>query len=520
MSDQSGPLPGPDLARGVERSTLADGGMLAGHVGDDAVLLARRGDEFFAIGATCSHYGGPLAEGLMVGDTVRCPWHHACFDLRTGRVLRNPALHDLPCWAVEQRGTMIHVAARITPPPPKPVRRGPNHVLIVGAGAAGNAAAEMLRREGYEGSIVMVDADADAPCDRPNLSKDYLAGSAPEEWMPLHPPAFYDEHRIDLVRARADRIDREKKTLILRDGRAIPFDVILLATGAEPNRLKIPVSGEVHYLRSLADSRAIIRAAEGRQRVVVLGASFIGLEVAASLRSRGLEVHVVAPDAHPLERVVGAELGDVVRAVHESHGVVFHLGQKPASVEAGAVVLESGERLEADFVVAGIGVTPRLELAESSRLTLDRGVVVNEMLETSSPGIYAAGDIARWPDPHSGQPIRVEHWVVAERQGQAAAKNMLGRAEKFTAVPFFWSVHFELGITYSGHAERWDNLEISGSLAERDAALFYKKEGRTLATVTVAVLGSAVATRRDHQNLQAELAMEQGGDPAAAVNEL
>ena len=517
MAEQSGPPAGPDFSQGIAAGDVPDGAMIAGRVGKDAVLLAHRGDEWFAIAATCSHYGGPLAEGLMVGDTVRCPWHHACFDLRTGRVLRMPALHDLTCWATERRGDRIFVTEQVTPPAHAPARAAPVNVVIIGAGAAGNAAAVTLRREGYQGSITMVDADPDAPCDRPNLSKDYLAGNAPEEWIPLNPPSFYEEHGIDIVRAKARRIDKSGHTLELEDARRLPFDALLIATGAEPNRLTIPVDGEVYYLRTLADSRAIVRAAEGRRRVAVIGASFIGLEVAASLRTRGLEVHVIAMEDRPLERILGPELGDAIRAEHEANGVVFHLNERPRAIERGAVVLESGGRVEADFVVAGIGVKPRLELAESAGLAQDRGVSVNEFLETSVPGIYAAGDIARWPDPRSGKPIRVEHWVVAERQGQTAARNMLGRRERFDAVPFFWSLHFGLDVDYLGHAERWDRIEVTGAIARKDAQLFYHDGGRIAAVASVLAMGSEAATRRQKQNLRAEVAMEQGGNVAAAA---
>ncbi len=518
MSEQTELPPGPDLAAGIAASALEAGGMLAGRVGREPVLLARRGDTWFAIGATCSHYGGPLAEGIMVGDTVRCPWHHACFDLRTGRALRGPALNDVACYRVARRDGMIHVDGVVAPPPPPAMQSdAPRRVVIVGGGAAGNAAAEMLRREGYDGSITMIDPDADAPCDRPNLSKDYLAGNAPEEWIPLHPPEFYAEHRIDIVRSAAERIDRSARQVMLDGGRALPYDALLLATGAEPVHLTMPTAGPVHYLRSLADSRALIRAAAGQRRAVVIGAGFIGLEVAASLRARGLEVHVVAPDEVPLGRLVGPELGAVVQREHERHGVVFHLGHKPAAIAAGCVTLEDGTELEADLVVVGVGVTPRMALARAAGLAEDHGVAVNEFLQTSDPCIYAAGDIARWPDPHSGQRIRVEHWVVAERQGQAAARNILGARAPFDAVPFFWSVHFELGITYSGHAESWDEVIVAGDLDRRDALLHYRAAGRTLATVTVAVVGADGAFVRDRQNLRAERAMEERRDPAEVV---
>ena len=533
-------LKGPDLVAGIPANEVADGAMLLGHANGEAVLIARRGDELFAIGATCTHYGGPLAEGLLVEDTVRCPWHHACFSLRTGEPVGAPALNPVACWRVERAGDRVRVTEKLERDPLAPsdeVRRGvtrtreaahakrtmapstqpPEDIVIIGAGAAGNAAAETLRREGYEGSITMVDPDRDAPYDRPNLSKDYLAGNAPEEWIPLHPASFYEEHRIDIVRARARRIDRPGRTVELDDARRLPFDALVLATGAEPNRLSVPVDGEVYSLRSLADSRAIVRAAEGHRRAAVIGASFIGLEVAASLRARGLEVHVIAMEERPLERILGPELGDAIRAEHEASGIVFHLNERPKAIERGAVVLESGGRVEAEFVVAGIGVKPRLELAESAGLSQDRGVTVNQFLETSVPGIYAAGDIARWPDPHTGKSIRVEHWVVAERQGQTVARNILGRRERFDAVPFFWSLHFGLDVDYLGHAERWDRIEIVGDISGKDALLFYHEGGRITAVASVLAMGSAAATRRQRQNLRAEVAMEQGGHVTAAA---
>ena len=472
---QSNP-PGPDLAGGISVDDLPDGSMLAGHVGEEAVLLARRGNEFFAIGANCSHYGGPLAEGLMVEDTVRCPWHHACFSLRTGEALHAPAFSPVACWSVEQREGKIFVqnkkegAGAEEEPQRRACGAPPEKIVIVGGGAAGFAAAEKLRREQYQGSIVMLSNDDASPVDRPNLSKDYLAGNAPEEWVPLRPDSFYSDNGIDLrLKANVTAIDAQSREVVLADGNKIAYDRLLLATGAEPVRLSIPGADQphVHTLRSLADCRAIIERAKTARRAVVLGASFIGLEVAASLRARKIEVHVVAPDKRPMERILGPQMGDFVRSLHAEHGVIFHLEDTASAIDGNQVKLKSGGTLEADLVVAGIGVRPRTELAEKAGLALDRGVVVNAYLETSAPGIFAAGDIARWPDPHSGESIRVEHWVVAERQGQTAALNMLGHRERFTAVPFFWSQHYDVPINYVGHAEGWDELTIDGDIAAK-----------------------------------------------------
>ena len=509
MSESGSELTGPDLSAGIRVSDIPDGGMLAGHADGKPVLIARIANEVFATGGHCTHYGAPLAEGLMVGDTVRCPWHHACFSLRTGEAISAPALNPIAMWETERIGDTIKVLRELAAPDgatarstPKPNPAQPASILIIGAGAAGNAAAEMLRREGYSGTLTMVGADSEVPYDRPNLSKDYLAGNAQEEWIPLRSPEFYEEHNITLVRGiRVTAIDPLKRTATLSNGESQHFDRLLLATGADPVRLPLPGGDlpHVHYLRTFADSRTIIEAAVSAKRAVVIGASFIGLEVAAALRIRGLDVDVAGLEAIPLERVLGPDLGSYVRKLHESKGVTFHLENTVASISTDSVTLKSGEILLAELVVIGVGVQPSVELAEKAGLSTDKGVVVNEFLETSVPGIFAAGDIARFPDAVSGETIRVEHWVVAERQGQTAAKNMLGMSVKFESAPFFWSNHYDASILYVGHAEKWDDVLISGDVASGDCAVAFRSEGKTLAVATL---------NRPTASLEAELALE------------
>jgi len=477
--------------------------MLRAALGDESVLLVRRGQEVFAIAAECSHYHGPLAEGLLAGNTLRCPLHHACFDLRTGEALRAPALDPISCWRVERRGDRIFVGDKLTAPARRLSKAGvPRSVLIVGGGAAAIAAAITLRREGYEGSLTMLSADDSAPYDRPNLSKDFLAGNAPDEWMPLRSPEFYSDHRIDLVlNAHATSLDVGSRRVTLSSGRDFSYDALLLATGAEPNRLDIAgaAEGQICYLRTFADCRAIIAKVASAARVAVVGASFIGLEVAASLRARGIETHVIAPEAVPMEHILGTEVGRFLQGWHQSHGVIFHLGTTVKQLQGRLLTLTDQTRLEVDVVVAGIGVHPAVALAQAAGLALDRGVLVDEYLQTSAPGVFAAGDIARWSDRYSGERIRVEHWVVAERQGQAAARNMLGYAEPFQAVPFFWSQHYDLKINYLGHAERWDRVDIDGSLEAHNCAVSYRRGDRRLARATIG---------RDLESLQAEWAQE------------
>ncbi len=455
---------GPDLSAGIPAADLAEGAMLTGHIGDDEVLLVRQGGKLFALSAHCTHYHGPLADGLLAGETIRCPWHHAHFNLQTGEAIAAPALAPVTCWSVEERGGKIFVKDKKAQSAPG--KTGANErVVIVGGGAAGFAAAEMLRRRGFAGSVSMLSNDDAAPVDRPNLSKDYLAGSAPEDWVPLRGNDWYAENKIDLkLNTEVAALDVKGKELTLGDGSTIKFDKLLLATGAEPVRLPI-----------------------------------LGLEAAAALRAREIDVHVVAPEKRPLERVFGPQLGDFIRALHEEHGVKFHLEDSVTSIDGKRVTLKSGGTLEGDLVVVGVGVRPRLALAEKAGLAIDKGVSVNEFMETSAPGIYAAGDIARWPDPISGERIRVEHWVVAERQGQVAALNMMGVKTPFRSAPFFWSQHYDVPINYVGHAEKWDSIDIEGDVMKRDCVVRYKMGGRTLAVASI---------YRDKESLEAGVEME------------
>jgi NADPH-dependent 2,4-dienoyl-CoA reductase/sulfur reductase-like enzyme len=383
-------------------------------------------------------------------------------------------------------------------------QKSPASVVIVGGGAAGLSAADTLRREGYDGPVTLISADDDPPYDRPNLSKDYLAGEASDDWMPLRPPSYYSDQRIDLVlKSPVESLDVRQKQVRAADGTTYAFDRLLLATGADPVKLAVPGASDsqLSYLRTYADSRALVAKSASAKQVVIVGSSFIGLEVAASLRARGLAVHVVALEKEPLERVMGPEIGQFMRSLHEAHGVIFHMQDTISGLEGRKVILRGGTKLDADLLVLGVGVRPVTALAEQGGLGVDGGVSVNEYLETSAPGIYAAGDIARLPDPRSGEPIRVEHWVFAERQGQVAARNLLGSRERFDAVPFFWTRQYGTSIKYVGHAQAWDEAVVDGSFAAKNCAVTFRRASHTLAVATIS---------RDLQSLQAEADMEAG----------
>jgi NADPH-dependent 2,4-dienoyl-CoA reductase/sulfur reductase-like enzyme len=378
----------------------------------------------------------------------------------------------------------------------------PASVVIIGGGAAGNAAAETLRHEGYSGHITMLSADDSLPCDRPNLSKGYLAGTASEASNILRSTKFYRDQEIDLrLGARVTAIDIGSGHVDLADGNRHAFGALLLATGAEPVRLEVPGSdlSHVHYLRTVTDSHALVSKALSSRRAVVIGASFIGLEVASSLRTRNIDVHVVGREAIPMERIFGKEVGKFIRTLHEDRGVTFHLGTTVTSIDEQNVALQNGEKLQADLVVIGIGVRPLTSLAQRAGLAVDRGITVDEYLEASAPRIFAAGDIARWPDRLTGERIRVEHFVVAERQGQTAARNILGHGEVFDAVPFFWTEQYDFGIAYIGHAERWDKAEIDGWFDAEGCTITYRRAGRKLAVAVV---------HRDLEGLHAEVEFE------------
>jgi nitrite reductase/ring-hydroxylating ferredoxin subunit/thioredoxin reductase len=397
MSETEDASGGPDLTQGVATSEVAEGAFLVGRGGGTAVLVARVDGKLSAISATCRHYHGPLGDGVLVGDTVRCPWHHARFCL-TGEAIGAPAIDPVDCWRVEERDDLVFVREKGHVPATKraPAKGAatPRRIVVVGSGGGGFAATEILRREGYDGAVTIVSAEADPPYDRPNCSKDYLAGKAPLEWMALRDAGFYERTGIDLrAGAEVGALDLQASSVVLKDGVGLPFEALILATGAEPIRPPIPGfdQANVHVLRSLTDCEAIIRDATPGRQVAIVGASFLGLEVAAALVGRGLEVHVIAPEATPLAKVLGEELGRFIRSVHEGKGVKFHLGRSVTGFAGGRVALDDGSGVPADFVVAGVGVRPRIGLAQDAGLAVDHGIVVDATPADQRPGRLRRG---------------------------------------------------------------------------------------------------------------------------------
>lgn len=474
-------------------SDLKDGDMREVSVGETKVLLARVDGKCYAVGANCPHYGAPLVDGFLSGHRIVCPWHHACFDVTTGDVEEPPALDSLPRFdvTVEDDRIVVHLPENApdgrTPEMGKRDTKDERVFAILGGGAAGYMAAQTLREDGFTGRVVMITRENRLPYDRPNLSKDYLQGHAEPAWMPLRSEDFFTENGIEIVREKeAINIDTAARSITFKDGEKLAYDSLLIATGGTPRKLPFQADAyeNVFLLRSFADTDAIIAAAEEGSRAAVIGAGFIGMEAASSLRKRGCEVTVVTPDEVPFRNILGTEIGKLFRDVHERNGVKFKLGMQAKSFEGAetvtAVILDNGERLEADFVIVGVGIKPATELIEGIDLQKDGGVITDDHLRVVD-GVYAAGDITHFPDPRTREMTRIEHWRTALQQGRTAAHNMAGKPTAFTAVPFFWTTQFDVTLNYVGHARDWNEIIISGNVSDEDFLAFYVKDFRVLA---------------------------------------
>lgn len=499
---------------------LAVGHLRKVEVGDKAVLMVRRSDGLRAFPAECPHYQGPLPDGVVHHGRLVCPWHHATFSTDDGDLLEPPSFAALQSYPVsveehgevivtlpdEGRGTRTPLMAAADP------ERPAGTALLIGAGAAGAAAAESLRQNGFTGRVTMLSTEDRPPYDRPNCSKDLLAGTMKAAWMPLRSPAFYEKHGIERVTGRVVRFDAASRTAVLEDGRELTGDAVLLAPGAEPRRLPAPNTDlpGIFTLRSWDDSETLAAAAEETTNAVVIGASFIGLEVAASLRARDLPVTVVAPDRAPLAAVFGGDIGDAVRRLHEEHGVVFRLEHGVEAFDGDghvrAVVLDTGESLPADLVVTGVGAAPATGFIEGIERDRDRGIAVTADL-LAAPRVWAAGDVARYPAAHIGEDVRIEHWRLALQHGRAAGRSMSGQPQPFTGVPFFWSKHYKKSLRFAGYGGNWDQIVVAGDVTGFDFVAYFIRDRR---------LRAACGTRNRQVAAFAEL-MRTGDLPDAAV---
>lgn len=463
--------------------------------GDHSVLLCNVGGAITAVGASCTHYGAPLARGVLSGDRIVCPRHHACFHAKTGDLLEPPALDALPSYEVTvEKGEIF-----VTPPAQWENSRSPSMTgrvssgagdtyVIVGGGAAGMAGAQALREEGFDGRVVMLTREDRTPYDRPNLSKDYLSGEADPAWMPLRSEDFFASYDIELRKKQHVRsVDITSRSIVMETGKSLSYSRLLLATGGVARMPPFVGTGRwdnVYTLRSFDDADAIIRAAERAHHIVIIGSSFIGMEVAASLTERKRRVTVVGAGSEPFEKVLGRDIGRLLRSLHEEHGVTFRMNAAVTGFSGTTVVqsvsLKDGSSLNADMVVIGIGVNPATGYLDGLPRGSDGSITVDSSLR-AAPDVFVAGDIARFPYRNSY--VRIEHWRVALQLGRIAGQNMAGRKVECDLVPFFWTEQAGLTLQYVGHADRWDDIVTYGTVDEQDFISFFVRENTVLAAV-------------------------------------
>lgn len=466
---------------------LADDGIFGISIGENKIVLVRSAGRILAWGGTCPHAGAPLAEGVRCGDHILCPWHKASFDLRTGARAEPPAVDSLPGYSVRLESGRILVSQQPLPEVVGDHRKtDARRFIILGAGAAGQSAAQTLRQAGFGGEVILISREAQLPYDRTVLSKYRLSGERGAEKTPLQDAAFYARHGILRMTEEVAELDVPAATVRFESGASLTYSAALLATGGILKRPDFPGAdlGGVFLLRTPADADAIVAASRPGRRAVILGGSFIAMEVAASLREAGLAVTVVMPEATPFEHSLGPVIGAVIGRLHERKGVVLRTRDKVKACEGDGVVdavrLESGAYLPADLVVIGSGIRPATDGLRGLPLREDGGVTVDCFLR-AGPRLFAAGDLAAFPLFGDGDSIRVEHWRVAQQHGRVAALNMLGRATSFDAVPYFWTIHFLKRLDYVGYTKDWDDIIVDGDLQKPEFIAFYIKDDRVKA---------------------------------------
>ncbi|WP_017300919.1 FAD-dependent oxidoreductase [Nodosilinea nodulosa] len=476
---------------------LLEGDLRQVQVGETAVLLARSADGFYALGAVCPHAGAPLAKGLLHGQRLVCPWHMASFNVQTGLQCEPPGLDSLSLYPLRIEGDDVVVEV---PEPSSPHRPAPmaaydpsvdgRTFAILGAGIAGQTAAEMLRQEGFQGRIIMITAEAENPYRRTALSKGYLQGDGAGTLPALRPESFFEQHHIEIWRDRTvTAVKPYEHSLTFDNGEELAYDQLLLATGGKARPFNGPGADlqNVFTLHRAEDAAHILAAAQIARRAVVVGASFIAMETAASLTQAGLAVTVVSPTAVPFETTFGAGVGRRLLALHQDNGVEFCLSRRVTALEGdgavAAAVLDSGDRIETDLVIVGIGIDPATDFLAAMPLHSGDGSVLVDAYLNAVEGVYAAGDVARYPDSRSGRDVRIEHWRLAAQHGRVAACNMLGQRVPFRGVPFFWTKQFSINLHYVGHADRWDDTIVHGDLEAGDFLVFYVESDQILAVL-------------------------------------
>lgn len=456
-------------------------------IGEQKILLIRVAQGVKAYQGECPHAGAPLAEGAVCDGKIICPWHKAAFAVENGTLCEPPALDALKSYPVEIIQGHVHVGDVAIEPSRIPLRSDERTFVVIGAGAAGTAAASALRDKGFGGRLVLIDREPAAGYDRTALSKFVVGGKMPaDDTPPLREPGFWQRQRVERVNAHVRQVDAGQRQIEFTDGTTLAYDQALIATGGEPRALEVPGAelDNVFVLRSLDQARAINQAARKGGHALVVGDSFIGLECASALRSLGMEVIVLARHGVPFEKQFGTQVGEAVRRLHEQNGVRYRSDSQLQAIvgqqQVEAVQLSNGERLPVDLVVVGVGVTPATSLLKGVTLAEDGGVAVDAHLRAAE-GLWAVGDIARFP--LAGQPTRIEHWRLAQQQGRLAAHNMLGGDAPFADVPFFWTLHFGKRLDYLGHAARWDETHIDGDLSSFEFVALLIAQGQVKAVV-------------------------------------
>jgi apoptosis-inducing factor 3 len=500
-------------------SDFPKGEMKSVSIGEDKeILIVNLNDELYAVGAHCTHYGAPLAKGILNGNTIICPWHHACFNAKNGDLKEPPALDSLPGFEViiENDRVIVKVPEELpsnkTPKMEKKNDDAEENYVIIGGGAAGYAAAQAMREANYQGKITIITQENRTPYDRPNLSKDYLQGAAQDEWMPLRSDDFYKDYGIEFMfDMKVEEVKIKEKKISFEKGEDLSYNKLLIASGGTPKQLDIPGSNlkNIFYLRSFSSSDNIIEAAKNSKQTVVIGSSFIAMESAFSLRERDIAVTVVSPDSVPFEKSLGKEIGELLKKEHQETGVKFNLKSNIKCFEGKdkieAVILESGEKIKADFVVIGIGVSPATDFIKGVEKTSDGGIKVDKSFWTAAD-IYAAGDIAVFPYWLTEEDIRIEHWRTALQQGRIAGSSMAGKNTEFDDVPFFWTQQAGLSIRYAGHAKNWDEIIYYGEVSSKEFIAFYIQDKKVIA---------AAGNNKDTEMAAIHILMKLGKMPSA-----